>query len=80
MLGNLKLVEILSKSTKAAKITILYRINCNVLKGFPALEAEILVLFFIRNRKLSIFCEHIVAIVFFVVVIVFFVVVIVFLM
>ena len=38
---NLKLVEILSKSTKAAKITLLYRINCSVLKGFPALEAKI---------------------------------------
>ena len=38
MLGNLKLVEILSKSTKAAKITLLYRINCSVLKGFPVLE------------------------------------------
>ena len=41
MLGNLKLVEILSKSTKAAKITLLYRINCSVLKGFPVLEKKI---------------------------------------
>ena len=38
VLWNLKLVEILSKSTKAAKITLLYRINCSVLKGFPVLE------------------------------------------
>ena len=41
VLCNLNLVEILSKSTKAAKITLLYRINCSVLKGFPALEAKI---------------------------------------
>ena len=41
VLCNIKLVKILSKSTKAAKITLLYRINCSVLKGFPALEAKI---------------------------------------
>ena len=41
VLGNLKLNEILSKFTKAAKITLLYRINCSVLKGFPALEVKI---------------------------------------
>ena len=41
VLWNLKLVEILSKSTKAAKIKLLYRINCSVWKGFPALEAKI---------------------------------------
>ena len=41
MSWNLKLVEILSKSTKAAKIKLLYRINCSVWKGFPALEAKI---------------------------------------
>ena len=41
VLWNLKLIEILSKSKKAAKITLLYRINCNVLKGFSALEAKI---------------------------------------
>ena len=68
MLGNLKLVEILSKSTKAAKITLLYRINCSVLKGFPVLEKKFHIYLYpciILYSKLSICCEYTVAIVFF---------------
>ena len=41
VLCNLKLVETLSKFTKAAKITLPYGINYGVLKGFPALKAKI---------------------------------------
>ena len=41
VLYNLKLVETLSKFTKAAKITLPYGINYSVLKGFPALKAKI---------------------------------------
>ena len=40
VLCNLKLVETLSKFTKAAKITLPYGINYSVLKGFPALKAK----------------------------------------
>ena len=41
VLCNSKLVEILSKFTKAAKITLPYGINYSVIKGYPALEAKI---------------------------------------
>ena len=40
VLCNLKLVEILSKFPKAAKISLPYGINYSVLKGFPALKAK----------------------------------------
>ena len=68
VLWNLKLVEILSKSTKAVKITLLYRINCSVLKGFPVLEKKFHIYLYpciILYSKLSICCEYTVAIVFF---------------
>ena len=41
VLRNLRLVEIFSKSTKVAKVTLLNRIKCSGLKGFPALETKI---------------------------------------